>query len=288
MVICRPTKESPPPTRGWTQTGARWLVRGTVSPAHAGMDPRAPSARCRRRVSPAHAGMDPRKLATEMAKAGLPRPRGDGPRRGRGLGHAHGSPPPTRGWTRTPMAASSIRRVSPAHAGMDPRAPFCRMTSTCLPRPRGDGPRPPHGRVLRRGSPPPTRGWTRGLPHRRTGRRVSPAHAGMDPRSLAGCIMSFCLPRPRGDGPRVGGAGTEGTASPPPTRGWTRGRVLNRQPVLVSPAHAGMDPTATPATRGEASLPRPRGDGPVEKLKHPQRKASPPPTRGWTRRDAAA
>ncbi len=279
----RSPRRSPPPTRGWTLGGREATVREIVSPAHAGMDPRVAKSshsshslprprgdgpanfsaalqsvtsppptrgwtRIRRRmhtaltVSPAHAGMDPMLGSGHPRHIRLPRPRGDGPVSSVTTMSREPSPPPTRGWT-----VDARRRV------MRPRG---------LPRPRGDGP----ARVLTGGrvpkSPPPTRGWTHATPRRAEGGGVSPAHAGMDPRSATARTRTTRLPRPRGDGPRHAYHSRRACqGSPPPTRGWTPGRGANWY-TCVSPAHAGMDPLGSTSRRGRSCLPRPRGDGP--------------------------
>ena len=70
--------------------------------------------------------------------------------------------------------------------------------------------------------------------------------------------------------------------APPHTRGWTvvGGRKERRNP--GSPAHAGMDPTATLAPASPARLPRTRGDGPASNCARAGPPRAPPHTRGWT------
>ncbi len=152
-------------------------------------------------------------------------------------------------------------RVSPAHAGMDPSLCGGTTLRQCLPRPRGDGPHRTTSRRAFQKSPPPTRGWTLTRAVRCVRRRVSPAHAGMDPRPANDRCLAEALPRPRGDGPPVVCSGYGGERSPPPTRGWTPIRHHPCALPIVSPAHAGMDPISSTATPVFASLPRPRGDG---------------------------
>ncbi len=152
--------------------------------------------------------------------------------------------------------------VSPAHAGMDPTNRRSRPMASCLPRPRGDGPRRRHGRSRMTTSPPPTRGWTR--------------------LDLVEFREVYSLPRPRGDGPLMPSNLTKGTASPPPTRGWTLLLRHMASPDDVSPAHAGMDPRYRRRWCCSARLPRPRGDGPWVREPHESSITSPPPTRGWT------
>ena len=191
----------PPPTRGWT--------RHAVAQDPAGG------------VSPAHAGMDPRDVEALNGLSGFPRPRGDGPT---GSGAHHRCvmfPPPTRGWTQGDSAGLDARQVSPAHAGMDPAGGPPSSAWLRFPRPRGDGPARSRAQTSDPSFPPPTRGWTlRGVTAREC-RRVSPAHAGMDPPRETLAIIASCFPRPRGDGPILGRRKSSAFTFPPPTRGWT-------------------------------------------------------------------
>src|SRR5690606_26053295 len=70
---------APPHARGWTRArfGRGWRARG----------------------SPARAGMDPRPGPRPQGWRGLPRTRGDGPRRGGKTAGAYAAPPHARGWT---------------------------------------------------------------------------------------------------------------------------------------------------------------------------------------------
>ena len=149
-----------PPTRGWTVR--RVLDRSVRAgfPAHAGMDPPAPSA--------------------PPSVAWFPRPRGDGPpliRRGQPVGWVS---PPTRGWTPGIQHEPAAERGFPAHAGMDPPFFAHPMDAGRFPRPRGDGPFSCCLHPAGLGVSPPTRGWTpcNGFCTRCGG--GFPAHAGMD------------------------------------------------------------------------------------------------------------
>ncbi len=94
-------------------------------------------------------------------------------------------------------------------------------------------------------SPPPTRGST--VPGGDTlgEETVSPAHAGIDPGGAAVVIGQLCLPRPRGDRPAQGWVPPVPVWSPPPTRGSTGDPRPCIHPTYVSPAHAGIDRSAT-------------------------------------------
>ena len=203
------------------------------------------------------------------------------------------------------MAAPGIVTAaigSPAHAGMDLARGGAVMDGWRLPRPRGDGPLGSAVLSAADLAPPPTRGWTslhrlvrrteQGspahagmdlLPRARcspTG--GSPAHAGMDPARCESTMISGWLPRPRGDGPELSGRLRSVTLAPPPTRGWTP--LERRAPAAPhgSPAHAGMDRSSTPTSPLPTWLPRPRGDGPLERAVLTGADLAPPPTRGWT------
>ena len=89
-----------PHTRGWTQVESYGMAVGRGFPAHAGMDPRPCSARARTH--------------------GLPRTRGDGPRRVPAPRLAVRASPHTRGWTRGRVGSPCSEEGFPAHAGMDP------------------------------------------------------------------------------------------------------------------------------------------------------------------------
>ena len=234
---------APPPTRGWTL--------GAVGPPRALLG------------SPAHAGMDPTSIFAGFCSKWLPRPRGDGPA---GLGLPLGTstaPPPTRGWTQQGRVPGRTAHGSPAHAGMDPRAPDHLLHRRRLPRPRGDGPQERLDGIAREQAPPPTRGWTLLAMRTRVCTAGSPAHAGMDPLVGFPSPRVSRLPRPRGDGPQAPVAGFVSPAAPPPTRGWTQQGPCVVARVGGSPAHAGMGPTTSASTAAA--------------------RAAPPPTRGWTR-----
>ena len=238
----------------------------------------------RRPGFPAHAGMDPQGLGgagfpahgrrSSPLKWASPHTRGWTP-----PGSARASPH-TRGWTWRP---GSPRPGFPAHAGMDPRAPFA-----CMP--------------LSEASPH-TRGWTQHHEGETGSRGGFPAHAGMDPSPRRRRVEYGRLPRTRGDGPLsdlvigdrisasphtrgwtpvVAGRADGAPPASPHTRGWTLWRYwATRRPTgfpahagmdprhgddLVYqrgfPAHAGMDPSMPRRRDRRCGLPRTRGDGP--------------------------
>ena len=151
-----------PHTRGWTREkrDRKWERDGF--PAHAGMDPHQPRAR--------------------PSRVGLPRTRGDGPRKGRRRCDRPKASPHTRGWTSTALEVTCAYDGFPAHAGMDPRRRSSASARPRHPRTRGDGPEHEETLAFLHAASPHTRGWTQHAP--RSGAPIPgfPAHAGMDLR----------------------------------------------------------------------------------------------------------
>ena len=154
---------SPPHARGWTHRRVVAVVDDHLSPARAGMDPSPRSGAARRHP--------------------LPRTRGDGPSESGIPSASLISPPHARGWTRFRHAHWILGHLSPARAGMDPRCRRRRCGRCPLPRTRGDGPPFDTRTLVARGSPPHARGWTHVTGSCATVSCLSPARAGMDPRS---------------------------------------------------------------------------------------------------------
>ena len=155
-------------------------------------------------------------------------------------------------------------------------------TTSCFPRTRGDG---PMTGAIGDGDPvfpPHTRGWTRRTRPQRVVPHVSPAHAGMDPLRPpgAGCCDRF--PRTRGDGPSASTLCCSSFGFPPHTRGWTEVAVQAGPEAVVSPAHAGMDPSGSNGHWTTGCFPRTRGDGPGTQSRSFLSLSFPPHTRGWT------
>ncbi len=152
-----------------------------------------------------------------------------------------------------------------------------------LPRPRGD--RPEKRAAIREAekSPPPTRGSTLLLMAPEHKSAVSPAHAGIDPPEPPCHPKPTRLPRPRGDRPFCAQVWFVACTSPPPTRGSTAGGRRHPLPVVVSPAHAGIDLGGRLERIAQRGLPRPRGDRPLVQKQTQTNSGSPPPTRGSTR-----
>ena len=216
-------------------------------------------------VSPARAGMDPRFRPTAPRPNRFPRTRGDGPVGDQGIVRLKPFPPHARGWTVRPTKARVPVKVSPARAGMDPRFPTWKATSTRFPRTRGDGPWATTLLDRHCRFPPHARGWTLRLdPDRRAG-RVSPARAGMDPSPRGWREMRSRFPRTRGDGPDPLLIIRDKTEFPPHARGWT--------PIVAPPV----------SSRTSHRFPRTRGDGPHPAATGTGTTAFPPHARGWTR-----
>ena len=109
-----------------------------------------------------------------------------------------------------------------------------------------------------------------------------PAHAGMDLRQMAVHHPQGGFPRPRGDGPGINPPDRITGEVSPPTRGWTRQHLRVRERRCGFPAHAGMDLPDSGHLRAPIRFPRPRGDGPSQRLSAAAIKQVSPPTRGWT------
>ena len=109
-----------------------------------------------------------------------------------------------------------------------------------------------------------------------------PAHAGMDPSGSADRPACPRLPRTRGDGPYAELGCLCMARASPHTRGWTPHASCVAVRAGGFPAHAGMDPAATPRPSAGRRLPRTRGDGPVRNIDRSRLSGASPHTRGWT------
>ena len=225
----RSLAEASPRSRGWTR-GA-----GLSAPGIHGF--------------PALAGMDPFLGSHWRAAYGLPRARGDGPRRiSAGLLRGTASPR-SRGWTRPRSPRAPPVGGFPALAGMDPSHPGAHQAPSGLPRARGDGPRVSTLRHVWETASPRSRGWTPALGWWRTTGRGFPALAGMDPHRTRRRTIVARLPRARGDGPVSWSIRLGESRASPRSRGWTRELGLRRRRVAGFPALAGMDPAAWRGSR---------------------------------------
>ena len=252
-----------PRTRGDRPRCSRSLLLIVPAPPHTrGSTPRSLSDGREDDGSPAHAGIDPPMPAARPCARWLPRTRGDRPLHALRLLIRSPASPHTRGST-VELAADDRRHLgSPAHAGIDPLLPATLAWRKRLPRTRGDRPRPVSAPLLRSSAPPHTRGSTpcRPLPQAFVG--GSPAHAGIDPRTVIRRLPRVRLPRTRGDRPPKDFPSTRFRVAPPHTRGSTL--VISRTAVAEqgSPAHAGIDPSGFAGGEPPVRLPRTRGDRP--------------------------
>ncbi len=192
-------------------------------------------------------------------------------------------PPPARGWPCASAALRSPASGAPARAGMAPCLSTGLMRVLRCPRPRGDGPVLSGLAIMQFLVPPPARGWPR--EHRNDPRpeRGAPARAGM---ALHRCGIQHAFvrcPRPRGDGPLLGGSIRTSDRVPPPARGWPLHTAEEGSNTLGAPARAGMAPRMPNPLRPLSRCPRPRGDGPLLDDAVVDVEAVPPPARGWPR-----
>ena len=166
---------------------------------------------------------------------------------------------------------------------MDPLESVGRGLGSCFPRACGDGPRSRSRPRRPRSFPPRLRGWTRRRQVVLARRAVSPALAGMDPRSRPWRLPARGFPRACGDGPGLGRSVSRRRQFPPRLRGWTRLGVGAVEAAWVSPALAGMDPRPRPWRLPPRGFPRACGDGPAARARGPAGSSFPPRLRGWTR-----
>ena len=215
-----------------------------------------------RSVSPAHAGIDLKSRLCCSILVSLPRARGDRPQQDYVERWCIKSPPRTRGSTSKKLFAATCSAVSPAHAGIDLKVLRYVWEFPGLPRARGDRPvgRKPLTPSMR--SPPRTRGSTCVGTGCARAACVSPAHAGIDLRSALYSYENAGLPRARGDRPTFLIFVAPALMSPPRTRGSTWDCNLRQCLRTVSPAHAGIDPSACRQWWHYSRLPRARGDRP--------------------------
>src|SRR5690606_2895419 len=91
---------------------------------------------------------------------------------------------------------------------------------------------------------------------------VSPARAGIDPCPQERGRVWVCFPRTRGDRPPTRARGTAAGGFPPHARGSTLTLADENGLDTVSPARAGIDPTAGVLALHRGGFPRTRGDRP--------------------------
>ena len=232
-----------PPARGWPATGRGRRRRRAAFPARAGMAADAPT---RPRI-----------------RAGVPRPRGDGPAAKLLRAGTFLRSPPARGWPIEWVTVTNSMSAFPARAGMARSSASRPRLRGGVPRPRGDGPIAVWcNRIFRRRSPP-ARGWPGacGIPGLRRG--AFPARAGMARPTITAGFIPYGVPRPRGDGPSPPRSMRRPAPRSPPARGWPDIIRRDQSRDEAFPARAGMARTGAALGGGIVRVPRPRGDGPL-------------------------
>ncbi len=152
------TRGSPPPTRG--------------TPASTS------SASSPFRLTPAYAGNTPTPSHWQSILKAHPRLRGEHPIQ-RGAEHGRpGSPPPTRGTLRHSVQSAKVLRLTPAYAGNTQSAAKTRTACRAHPCLRGEHVLRRRLRLIRPGSPPPTRGTLHLGKVAIRALRLTPAYAG--------------------------------------------------------------------------------------------------------------
>ena len=232
--------------------------------------------------------MDPRSGPRSAARNGIPRTRGDGPRRVDADVRAGPDSPHPRGWTLRRLRARHADLGFPAPAGMDRASRNGASGGRGIPRTRGDGPAP-DGLLLRlRADSPHPRGWTLFDAPDAWYRAGFPAPAGMDPAIHALIARDLRIPRTRGDGPLLGVDLCRAVGDSPHPRGWTVDRLQVLDRIAGFPAPAGMDPAPPGGCVPSRRIPRTRGDGPGNGAKAAAATKDSPHPRGWTQERAVA
>ena len=252
----------PPRLRGWTPAAVVCRLACVVSPALAGMDPAASRA--------------------TRAPIGFPRACGDGPCIDCAARPSASFPPRLRGWTHEIQVEACARNVSPALAGMDLLLAQDPLLQFRFPRACGDGPARVDSSTFTTRFPPRLRGWTFDFGRPGGLEPVSPALAGMDLVVQKAAKETKCFPRACGDGPVSRPASASIARFPPRLRGWTHLVAAAVRCVRVSPALAGMDPSAFPGGGPPIGFPRACGDGPCTARSSSEMWVFPPRLRGWT------
>ena len=151
-----------------------------------------------------------------------------------------------------------------------------------MPRTRGDGPVGNIGNFSRYSFAPHTRGWSHALDEYQQHDALCPAHAGMVPAHHLATPTGGSLPRTRGDGPALAWARQLCPLFAPHTRGWSRRVFCRGISTNLCPAHAGMVPYGFRRRPQFGTLPRTRGDGPIDGCFWQRHFYFAPHTRGWS------
>ena len=174
--VCLPRMRGDRPFEEWIANGFDEFTphaRGSTMAGH--------RHRSRRQVYPACAGIDLDTLFSGGHGACLPRMRGDRPPPPRPVGRLPLFTPHARGSTFFPIPIYLSACVYPACAGIDLGHYVSRDGSGCLPRMRGDRPRPNASLVPRWSFTPHARGSTMNIDTPNKYQQVYPACAGIDP-----------------------------------------------------------------------------------------------------------
>ena len=226
--------------------------------------------------------MVPQLAGKNLQPTSFPRASGDGPSTIERFNFTRAFPPRERGWSHAHLVDQSVVPVSPARAGMVPRAePFAAQVNG-FPRASGDGPTPDNATPQPFKFPPRERGWSRFLCGFPDVFLVSPARAGMVPKLIQRRRHGCGFPRASGDGPNLLHAAFKRRLFPPRERGWSLVPDTIASIEFVSPARAGMVPGSTAEILRSWGFPRASGDGPGEPNFMMARSTFPPRERGWS------
>ena len=226
--------------------------------------------------------MVPQLAGKNLQPTSFPRASGDGPSTIERFNFTRAFPPRERGWSLSPNARLHWKKVSPARAGMVPCASRRSIRCSSFPRASGDG---PAGRAVcgpGQRFPPRERGWSRFLCGFPDVFLVSPARAGMVPKLIQRRRHGCGFPRASGDGPNLLHAAFKRRLFPPRERGWSLVPDTIASIEFVSPARAGMVPTAICPPTGRSGFPRASGDGPWQHCRDIAFVGFPPRERGWS------
>ena len=236
-------------------------------------------------VVPALAGVVPGADRQGGAGSRRPRARGGGPASGCPPTPAAGSSPRSRGWSVPRRDHGRPARVVPALAGVVPRDTPSTRIEAGRPRARGGGPAFAISTSENCRSSPRSRGWSRPGAVVPAITQVVPPQQGVEPDCKGQPRTSTGRPRARGGGPGLSGAAQTRLMSSPRSRGWSRDRLRQREPVAVVPALAGVVRGSAAALTTCGRRPRARGGGPLLISRSMSAARSSPRSRGWSPAD---
>ena len=171
--------------------------------------------------------------------------------------------PHTRGWSCSTLAACSLTRVFPAHAGVIlVSCSVCKL-STSFSRTRGGDPQVELRWNQSNWFFPHTRGWSRGSGLGCEYNFVFPAHAGVILQHSSRLFPDTSFSRTRGGDPANVESDNVTLWFFPHTRGWSQPELLDLMAKEVFPAHAGVIPPLPAPAQSEFGFSRTRGGDPV-------------------------